>query len=40
MIDIGAGVLTFFAEQSYPKAALTGLLTTGGCMVGLHSLID
>lgn len=40
VIGVSAGVLTFFAEKSYPKAALAGLLTTGGCMVGLHSLID
>lgn len=37
---IGIGVLTFFAEKSYPKAVIAGVIAAGGCMVGLHSLID
>ncbi|MFF9365013.1 hypothetical protein [Streptomyces griseoluteus] len=37
---VGIGVLTFFAETSYPKAVLAGVLAAGGCTVGLHSLID
>ncbi|MFI8170929.1 hypothetical protein ACIGAN_31935 [Streptomyces sp. NPDC085931] len=36
---IGIGVLTFFAEKSYPKAVLAGVIAAGGCTVGLHSLI-
>lgn len=39
-IGIGFGVLTFFAEKSYPKAVLAGVIAAGGCTVGLHSLID
>ncbi|MEU9230765.1 hypothetical protein AB0D40_41430 [Streptomyces massasporeus] len=39
-IGIGIGVLTFFAEKSYPKAVLASVLATGGCTVGLHSLIE
>jgi hypothetical protein len=39
-VGIGIGVLTFFAEKSYPKAVLAGVLATGGCTAGLHSLID
>ncbi|MFE3865502.1 hypothetical protein ACFXPT_34505 [Streptomyces goshikiensis] len=39
-IDIGIAVLTFFAEKSYPKAVLAGVLAAGACAVGLHSLID
>ncbi|MFJ9574761.1 hypothetical protein ACIRQF_00015 [Streptomyces sp. NPDC101191] len=38
--SIGIGVLTFFAEKSYPKAVLAGVLAAGACTVGLHSLID
>ncbi|GAA2331277.1 hypothetical protein GCM10010246_13040 [Streptomyces cuspidosporus] len=37
---IGVGVLTFFAEKSYPKAVLAGVIAAGGCTVGLHNLID
>ncbi|TVL90243.1 hypothetical protein [Streptomyces sp. SAJ15] len=40
VIGIGIGVLTFFAEKSYPKAVLAGVLAAGACTVGLHSLID
>lgn len=39
-VGIGIGVLTFFAEKSYPKAVLAGVIAAGGCTVGLHSLID
>ncbi|MFD5836201.1 hypothetical protein ACFWHV_21920 [Streptomyces collinus] len=39
-IGIGIGVLTFFAEKSYAKAVLAGVLATGGCTAGLHSLVD
>lgn len=38
-IGIGFGVLTFFAEKSYPKAVLAGVLATEGRTVGLHNLI-
>lgn len=40
VVGIGIGVLTFFAEKSYPKAALASLLAIGGCTVTLHNLID
>lgn len=39
-VGIGFGVLAFFAEKSYPKAVLAGVIAAGGCTVGLHSLID
>jgi predicted phage tail protein len=32
---IGIGVLTFFAEKSYPQAVLASVIAAGGC-----SLID
>lgn len=37
---IGIGMLTFFAEKSYPKAVIAGVITAAGCTAGLHSLID
>ena len=40
VVGIGFGVLTFFAEKSYPKAVIAGVIAAGGCTVGLHSLID
>ncbi|GHD81095.1 hypothetical protein GCM10010317_103930 [Streptomyces mirabilis] len=39
-VGIGIGVLTFFAEKSYPKAVVAGVLAAWGCTVGLHNLID
>ncbi|MFF0451667.1 hypothetical protein ACFYT4_35860 [Streptomyces sp. NPDC004609] len=38
-VGVGFGVLTFFAEKSYPKAVIAGVLAAGCCTVGLHSLI-
>ncbi|MDN3297240.1 hypothetical protein QWM81_24990 [Streptomyces ficellus] len=40
VVGIGVGVLTFFAEKSYPKAVLAGVVAAAACTVGLHSLID
>jgi hypothetical protein len=37
---IGIGMLTFFAEKSYPKAVIAGVIAAAGCTAGLHSLID
>lgn len=39
-IGIGIGMLTFFAEKSYPKAVIAGVIAAAGCTAGLHSLID
>lgn len=39
-VGIGFGVLTFFAEKSYSKAVIAGVVAAAGCTVGLHSLID
>ncbi|MET9648602.1 hypothetical protein [Streptomyces syringium] len=39
-VGIGIGMLTFFAEKSYPKAAIACVVAAGTCTVGLHSLID
>lgn len=37
---IGIGVLTFFAEKSYPKAFLAGIGAAAVCTAGLHTLIE
>ena len=37
---IGIGVLTFFAEKSYPKAVLAGIGAAVACTMGLNTLIE
>ncbi|WP_157977579.1 hypothetical protein [Streptomyces triticisoli] len=37
---IGIGVLTFFAEKSYPKAVRAGIFAAATCAAGLHALIE
>ncbi|MEU2462452.1 hypothetical protein ABZ604_33345 [Streptomyces sp. NPDC012473] len=39
-VSAGIGMLTFFAEKSYPKAVIAGVIAAAGCTAGLHSLID
>ncbi|MGP3777168.1 hypothetical protein ACTWJ8_40670 (plasmid) [Streptomyces sp. SDT5-1] len=39
VFGIGVGVLTFFAEKSYPAAVLAGVFAVGPATAGLHRLI-
>ncbi|MGW1894215.1 hypothetical protein ACWCP6_28830 [Streptomyces sp. NPDC002004] len=39
-VGIGVGVLTIFAEKSYPKAVIASVFAAGGCTMELHNLID
>ncbi|MEU0203267.1 hypothetical protein ABZ302_31160 [Streptomyces sp. NPDC006237] len=38
-VGVGLGVLTFFAEKSYLRAVIAGVVVAGACAVGLHKLI-
>ncbi len=39
-VGVGIGVLTYFANRSYPGAVLAGVFATAACTKGLDSLIS